>query len=483
MQNKNKTVLTSDERDFYSEYVKKYCAEYERSHMCKPKVYVQTFGCQQNESDSEHIVGIAESLGYEYTEDSSSAELIVFNTCAVREHAELKALSLTGQLKHLKEKNKSLVICICGCMVSQEHRLNDIKNKYPYVDLLFGATTHRRFAEYLGKVLMKRAEPRGKKRLFFFEEDKVIREDIPVRRNSSFKAWVSIMSGCNNFCTYCVVPYVRGRERSRDKDAIIKEVKELASKGYREITLLGQNVNSYASPSDVDYRFPELLRDICKTDGDFWIRFMTSHPKDTTKELIDIMAEGSKVKSRPHIAEHFHLPLQSGSDSILKAMNRRYDREKYLSSVSYMREKIPNIALTTDIIVGFPGESEADFDDTLDMLEKVRYDAIYSFIYSPRRGTPAAEMKQLDDEVKKKRFARMLELQNAISLEKNKEYIGKTEKVLVEGISKTNPDMMTGRNERNRLIHFPVCNLPIGEFAHVEVVEADAFFIKGIVRS
>ena len=440
----------------------------------RPGVYARTFGCQQNEADTERLVGLAESLGYSYTDDPESAELIIFNTCAVREHAELKALSLTGQLKHIKQKNPDLVVCICGCMVSQEHRLNDIKNKYPYVDILFGTAEHERLPLYLANYMKS-----GKRAFYEDAEKPEITENIPVRRESGFKAWVSIMYGCNNFCTYCVVPYVRGRERSRRKECILEEIRGLVEAGYREITLLGQNVNSYGKGLYENYDFADLLADICEIRGDYWIRFMTSHPKDASRKLVDVIAANCGDECRPKIVKQFHLPLQAGSDRVLKAMNRHYDSASYLSLIEYMREKIPDIALSTDIIVGFPTETEDEFDCTLDMLKKVRYDAFFSFIYSVRRGTPAEKMEQVPEDVKGERFKRLLDVQNAISLEKNNEYTGKTERVLVEGRSKTDPDMLTGRNEKNRLVHFRGGDELTGGFADVKIISADTYSLNG----
>ena len=300
-----------------------------------------------------------------------------------------------------------------------------------------------------------------------------------MKREYSFKGWVSIMNGCNNFCTYCVVPSVRGRERSRCKENILSEVRALVESGCKEITLLGQNVNSYGKGLYDDYTFADLLSDICKIKGDYWIRFMTSHPKDASKRLIDVIAENSGDDCKPKIVKQCHLPLQSGSSRILEKMNRHYDREAYLSLIGYMKEKIPDIALSTDIIVGFPTETEEDFSDTLSMLEEVRYDAFFSFIYSIRKGTPAEKMPQVDEAVKKERFARMLDVQNRISNEKNAEYVGKTERVLVEGRSKTDPEMLTGRNEKNRLVHFKGGDSLIGQFALVKVISSDTYCLNG----
>ncbi len=436
-----------------------------------PKAHIRTYGCQQNEADSERIAGMAAEMGYTLTENVEEADLIIVNTCAVREHAELKALSVTGQFKHLKEKKKSLVIGMCGCMVSQEHRKEDIKQKYPYVDFSFGTSMLYRFPEILYTCLTKN------KRAFYLDTASSgnIAEGLPVVRGSAFKAWVSVMYGCNNFCTYCVVPYVRGRERSREKEKILREVSSLAASGYREITLLGQNVNSYGKDLYGDsYDFADLLSDVCKIDGEFMVRFMTSHPKDASKKLIDTMAENDKV------AKQFHLPLQSGSNKILKAMNRVYTKEKYLELVEYMRRKMPDISITTDIIVGFPGESEEDFLETLDALEKVRYDNIFSFLYSPRKGTPAAGMENtVPSDVKNERFERMLKLQNEISNGKNQAYVNTVQRVLVEGRSKTDTTRLTGRNEKNRLIHFEGDDSLIGNMADILVERADTYALYG----
>ncbi len=436
-----------------------------------PIAIVKTFGCQQNEADSERLAGMAEAMGYEISEDESDADLIIVNTCAIREHAELKALSITGQFKHLKNSKPSLIICICGCMVTQEHRLNDIKNKYPYVDFLFGTAELYRFPEFLYKA--KSVDNR-----FFISDsgEGTIAEGLPVKRSNPFKAWLSIMYGCNNFCTYCVVPYVRGKERSRSREEILNETRQLVESGYKEITLLGQNVNSYGKDLGYEYDFADLLSDICKIDGDFIIRFMTSHPKDASHKLIDTIA------GNPKIAKQFHLPLQSGSTKILSDMNRRYTKDSYLELIDYMKAKIPGISLTTDIIVGFPGETEEDFLETLDVLRKVRYDNIYSFIYSPRKGTPAAELEcRVPPEVQSERFDRLLKLQHAISNEINQTVVGETKKILVEGISKNNPEMYTGRCESGRLVHFASDTDLTGEIINVHIDRAETFNLFGTV--
>ncbi len=433
-------------------------------------VYIQTFGCQQNEADSERLAGMAEKMGYSMASSPEQADLLLVNTCAVREHAELKALSKTGQFKHLKAKKPDMLIGICGCMVTQEHRCDDIKNRYPYVDFLFGTSMLYRFPEILFSALTQT------KRSFWLDDSEGnIAEDLPVRRESSFKAWVSIMYGCNNFCTYCVVPYVRGRERSRQPDEILKEVKELADAGYKEITLLGQNVNSYGKDLDIDFDFSDLLCRICEIEGDFMVRFMTSHPKDASHKLIDTMA------ANPKIAKQFHLPLQAGNDRILKAMNRGYTTADYLALVDYMREKMPDIALSTDIIVGFPTETEEEFLDTLEMLKKVRYDSLFSFIYSKRKNTKAAEMEgQISEDVKTNRLTRLIDLQSTISHEKNeKNYEGAVIRVLAEGRSKTDSTKITGRNEKNRLVHFTADDSVIGRYVNVKIIRADTYALLG----
>ena len=434
------------------------------------KVYMLTFGCQQNEADSERLAGMAQEMGYTVTPEKDNADLIIINTCAIREHAEKKALSITGQCKHLKTKNPELIIAICGCMVTQKHRAESIKHSYPYVDILFDTSMVYRFPEILYTKITKQ------KRQFMLDSESKgnIPEGLPQYRENPFKAWLSIMYGCNNFCTYCIVPYVRGRERSRLKEDILREAKELVAKGYKEITLLGQNVNSYGKDLEEEYDFSDLLKDICAIEGDFIIRFMTSHPKDATCKLIDTMASEAKI------AKHFHLPLQAGNNRVLDKMNRRYTREKYLSLIDYMRQKMPDIGLTTDIIVGFPTETEEEFEETLDILRRVGFDNIYSFIYSPRKGTPAAEMDgQVPDEIKGARFQRLLDTQNEISITRNKTYEQKPTKVLVEGWSKTDKTMLTGRNEKNRLVHFKGDESLIGKFVTVMITEAETYSLFG----
>ncbi len=462
-------MATSEEignQKFYTEKVRAAVMQ-----MDAPKACVVTYGCQQNEADSERIAGMLHEMGYAQTRSTAEADIIIVNTCAVRDHAEQKALSITGGYKHLKNKKPSLIIGVCGCMVSKSDMSDRIKQSYPYIDLVFGTEMLWKLPEILYRVMEE------DKRMFFPNlGEPVVAEGVPVLRESGYKAWVSIMYGCNNFCTYCIVPYVRGRERSRRPEDIIEEVRALVKDGYREITLLGQNVNSYGKEFGDGCDFADLLSRICEIEGDFLIRFMTSHPKDASKKLIDVMAANDKI------AKHFHLPVQSGSDRILKEMNRHYDRESYLSLIRYMREKMPDICISTDIIVGFPGETEEDFEDTLSMVREVGYDMMYSFIYSKRTGTPAAEMPdQIPEEITGARFSRLIETQNAISLTRNLPYEDKTVRVLVDGRSKNNPDKFTGRTEGNKIVLFDGDDSMTGSFITVHVSEAQTFALKGEV--
>ena len=430
--------------------------------------FVQTFGCQQNEADSEKFAGMCEAMGYAIVNDPAEADFIVVNTCAIREHAEKRTLSIVGQYKHLKEKNPALVIAVGGCMMAQQHRQEDIKFRYPYVDFVMGPSSLHRLPQLLCQKL------RTGKRIYCPEEaEYTVVEDLPIRRESDYRAWVSVMYGCNNFCSYCIVPYVRGRERSREKDKIVAEVRELVERGYKDITLLGQNVNSYAKDGQHDYDFADLLSELDAIEGDFLLRFMTSHPKDADRKLIDVMA------SSRHIAHQFHLPMQSGSDAILSKMNRRYNTEKYLGIVDYMKGKMPDVTITSDIIVGFPGETEEDFTGTLQMLERVRFDMLYSFIYSPRKGTPAAEMEQVPKDVTAERFERLLALQKDIGKEKNDALVGKTVRVLCDGVSKGNEALYSGRTEGNKIAFFEGDEEDVGNFVNVTIERADAFALYG----
>lgn len=465
-------ILPHEEIEAQRKYVSQIRADNDRfatENGMARRAFVLTFGCQQNEADSEKLMGMAKAMGYALTDRPEDADLILVNTCAIREHAELKALSIVGQYKHLKAKKTSLLIGVCGCMVTQEHRRDEIKHRYPYVDFVFGTSSIHRLPQLICEKLT-----RGK-RVFCPEESAyLVAEGLPIHRESGYRAWVSIMYGCNNFCSYCIVPYVRGRERSREMGAILEEVRGLVADGYKDITLLGQNVNSYGKDSGYPYDFADLLAELDKIDGDYVLRFMTSHPKDADRKLIDVMA------SSRHIARQFHLPMQSGSDKILHVMNRHYDTAKYLDTVRYMREKMPDVTLTSDIIVGFPGETEEDFEGTLSMLRTVEFDMLYSFIYSPRKGTPAAKMDdQIPHDVQSARFERLLVLQNEIGLEKNQQLVGKTVRVLCDGVSKNNAALYAGRTEGNKIAFFEGTPEDTGRFIDFKVERADAYALYG----
>ncbi len=436
--------------------------------------YVQTFGCQQNEADSEKLAGMLLAMGYTLTSIPDDADIILVNTCAIREHAERRALSIIGQYKHLRAKNPDLIIGVCGCLASQEHRREELKMRYPYVTFTLGTAS----LHHLPRVLHDALTERKRFITVDSEEDftKTVAEGAPIVRASTYRAWVSIMYGCNNFCAYCIVPYVRGRERSRRPEDIVAEVQALVDAGYREITLLGQNVNSYGKGSDCD--FADLVRRLDAIEGDWWLSFMTSHPRDASRKLIDAMADGK------HIAHRFHLPLQSGNDRVLRAMNRHYDMERYLDTVNYMRQRMPDVILTSDIIVGFPGETEEEFEDTLRALESIRYDMLYSFIYSPRKGTPAAAWEQVPDDVKSVRFDRLLATQNRIAGELNAPALGTTVRVLCDGPSKSDPTILSGRTEGNKIVFFAGATAPgdpalEGRFVRVHIEKTEPYALYG----
>lgn len=405
--------------------------------------FVETYGCQQNESDSEKIRGMLCDMGYTLTLDLEMADFILYNTCAVRENAELKVFGNIGALKNRKIENPDLIVGVCGCMMQQEHIAKTVKSKYRQVDMVFGTHALYRFPEILSGVMEHR-------RVFdITNEDGSIFEDIRVKRGDLPIANIPIMYGCNNFCTYCIVPYVRGRERSRSAENILADCREVAQRGYTEIMLLGQNVNSYSNDLSDGIRFHELLTKVCEIDGIERIRFITSHPKDISDELISVMAK------EPKICKQLHMPIQSGSNKVLKSMNRKYTKEEYLERLAKVRQAMPDIVLTTDIIVGFPSETNEDFQETIDVLRIAEYDMIYSFIFSKRKGTPAAEMPDcLTDDEKHKNFDEMLLIQNEISRQKNEKYLDKTVKVMVEGISKTNPDALSGRTDGGKIVNF-----------------------------
>lgn len=432
------------------------------------KAYVRSFGCQLNVSDGEKIKGLLKKIGYEFTDDERSADLIILNTCAVRENAEDRVFGIIGSMKHLKEKNPKLIIGISGCMTAQEHIAEKIKKSYSQVDFVLGTSA----LGSLPRLLLDCLE--GKKFSSDTNEYSGFSEVAEQVRESSFKASVPIMFGCNNFCTYCIVPYVRGRERSRRPEDIIREVTQLAADGYKEIMLLGQNVNSYGNDLGGEISFPQLLRRLNEIEGDFVIRFMSSHPKDASKELLDAIIECDKV------GKHLHLPVQSGSNNILSAMNRRYTVEKYLETVDYLRSRIPDFSFTTDIIVGFPNESDDDFDDTLKLMKRVGYDNIYSFIYSKRTGTKAAEIvDKISDETKSRRMRALLELQRSISSESYKRFVGRKMRVLAEGVSKKHEGFLTGKSNEFIIVEFEGDSSLIGSFVDVEIIEAKNWAVIG----
>ena len=430
---------------------------------------VDTFGCQQNEADSERIRGMLREMGYGFTEREAEADVIVLNTCAVREHAEKRVLGNVGALTHTKRAKPDQIIVLCGCMVQQPVMAEKIRRSYRIVDLVFGPQALWRYPELLERVLTERT------RVFAVEEeDGSIAEGLPAVRQKGVKAWLSAMYGCNNYCSYCIVPYVRGRERSRRPEVIVEEARALVASGYRDITLLGQNVNSYGKDLSEDVDFPRLLRMVNGIPGEFVLRFMTSHPKDAGEELFRAMAECEKVEN------HLHLPFQSGSDAILKKMNRRYTKADYLALVELARRYIPDLVVTSDIIVGFPGETEADFLETMDVIERVRFDALFTFIYSKRPGTPAAEMDDPDSrEVKQARFDRLIARQNAISGEIHAGYVGKRVRALVDGVSDRESGLLTARTSGGRLIHLKGGEQRIGEFAPVEITGCNTWALYG----
>ncbi len=439
-----------------------------------PRYYILTFGCQQNEADSERLGGLATAMGYRLTEHMEEADLILVNTCAIREHAEKKALSIIGSCKHIREKNPELIVGIGGCMVTQEYRADKLKNSYPYVSFTFDTGAVHLLPSLVADALD------GRKRRFVHSERFAIAEGLPLARTSKHMAWLSVMYGCNNFCSYCIVPYVRGRERSRQPENILQEAKMLLADGAKDITLLGQNVNSYgrdfalAESPEATPDFADIVRQVCALEGDFRLRFMTSHPKDASDRLIAAIADCPKV------ARHFHLPVQSGSDEILRRMNRKYTSAHYRSLIDRLKAAVPDISITSDIIVGFPGETEEDFEATLNMLRYVEYDMLFSFIYSPRPGTPAADYPdKVPHEVSTARFERLLVLQNDISLRRNSRFMDRTVRVLVEGVSKTDETMLTGRGDPVRPIHFAGDTTLIGQFVDVKITNVTPFTLEG----
>ncbi len=469
-ENKKTHTVSKEELDRQKQFSQKVGSVLSASYKEKPKACVITYGCQQNIADSERIKGMLSQMGYDFTDNRLEAQLIIFNTCAVREHAEDRVFGNVGALKSYKAEHHDAVIALCGCMMQQQHIADKIKKSYPFVDLVFGTHVVHRLPELLYRALT------GKKRVFDITDiDGVIAEGIPVKRDNDAKAWLPIMYGCNNFCSYCIVPYVRGRERSRQKQDIINEFKCLVEQGYKEITLLGQNVNSYGKDLEPKVTFAELLRELNEIDGDFRIRFMTSHPKDCTKELIETMANCDKV------AEHLHLPFQSGSNRVLKVMNRHYTREQYLELIRYARELMGDeLSITSDIIVGFPGETYDEFKETLSLVKEINATQLFTFIYSKREGTPAAKMDDpVPYEEKSRWFKELTDLQETISAAQMKLHEGKTYKCYVYGKGKLGDNYIAARNDGNLIIEFEGDESLIGTFQNIKVIEPLTFVMRG----
>lgn len=453
------------EQEVYMRRTAKLLAE---TYDIPPKACVITFGCQQNVSDSEHLKGMLCGMGYILTSDESQADFIIFNTCAVREHAQDRVYGNIGKVKQLKKDNPKLVAAVCGCMAQQQSVADKIRKSYPYIDIVFGTQVFHRLPEFIYKRL------KGSKRIFELSlENKDIIEDVPVSRDGAYKGWLPIMYGCDNFCTYCIVPYVRGRERSREPEKIIAEARAMVEAGYKDITLLGQNVNSYGKGCSHGVTFAKLLRMINDIDGDFRIRFMTSHPKDCTIELLDTIKECKKV------SRHLHLPVQSGSDRILKLMNRKYDRKSYLELIEAARQRIPDVSLTSDIIVGFPGETYEDFKQTLSLVKEVKYSSLFTFIYSPRQNTPAAAMADPVSRREKGRwFDELLQLQDEIASENVKQQIGKTCRVLCDSVE--GEGVISGHTNGTLSVEFKGGEELLGKFVNIKITEYTNTY-KGVI--
>ena len=434
-----------------------------------PTAYVETYGCQQNEADSEKLRGFLVQSGYAIVQEAEGADVVIMNTCAIREHAEQRVFGNLGALTHTKRRHPGQKVFLCGCMAGETKVSDRIKKSFPHVDGVFSTHHLWQFPEILWNVLS-----RGKRQFYIADEPGSIAEGIPQVRDNTIKSWVSIMYGCNNFCTYCIVPYVRGRERSRKKEDIWAECKCLIENGCKEITLLGQNVNSYGKDLEENVDFADLLAEIAALPGEFLIRFMTSHPRDASRKLFDTMA------SSPKIAKQLHLPFQSGSSRVLKAMNRHYDREKYLDAVNYAKSVMPDLVLTSDVIVGFPGETEEEFEETLSLISQVRYDSLFTFIFSPRPGTPAASMEDpTPKEEKNRRFDKLCTLQNSISEEIHQSYVGKTLRCLVDGVD---GEVLTARTEGGRLVRFAGREDLIGTYQVITVTGATTWSLTGALQ-
>ena len=462
------TVISREELDLQLSFCDKIRA-YWHDRDRVPCAYVETYGCQQNEADSEKIRGILSESGYRICAEAEGADVVVMNTCAIREHAEQRVFGNLGALTHTKRRHPGQKIFLCGCMAGQSHVVERIKKSYPHVDGVFSTHHLWQFPQLLHRVLTA-----GKRTYFVEDEPGSIAEGLPQLRDHTLKAWVSIMYGCNNFCTYCIVPYVRGRERSRKAEDILTECRALIANGTREITLLGQNVNSYGKDLDEGIDFSDLLTMIAQIPGDFLIRFMTSHPRDAGKKLFDTMAASDKI------AKQLHLPFQSGSSRVLKAMNRHYDRKKYLELVSYAKSVMPELVLTSDVIVGFPGETNEEFEETISLIEQVRYDSLFTFIFSPRAGTPAASMEDpTPKEEKNRRFDRLCSVQNSISEQIHSSYVGKTMRCLIDGVD---GNMLTARTEGGRLVRLSGDDALVGCFANITITGSTTWSLTGELK-
>lgn len=461
--------MTAEDLQYQYEYMAKVKNILQHRYPHPPMAHVHSFGCQANVSDGEKIKGMLAEMGYGFTDITDDADFILYNTCAIRKGAEDRVFGNVGELQHNKRNRKEMIIGLCGCMMQQKHVAEKIKKSYPHVDLVFGTHALHKFPQLLYEALTQ------KQRVFCVEDsDNVIAEGLPIRRDGRFKAWIQIMYGCDNFCTYCIVPYVRGREHSRRPEQIVAEARELVHQGYKEITLLGQNVNSYGKGLEGEVSFSKLLRMINDIEGDFRIRFMTSHPKDCTHELIDTIAQCEKV------CRHIHLPVQSGSNRILKLMNRHYTREQYLELVRYAKAKMPDITFTSDIIVGFPSETHEDLLQTIDLIKQVEYDALFTFIYSKRKGTKAAEMDDPVTDNEKSLWFKELQLaQTEVGSRHNAALVGKTLRVLADGVAKSGKGYLTGRTDSNAVVDFKAGEEWIGKFVNVHITKALSWAVLG----
>ena len=457
-------MLKNDEIDIQNKYISKL-----RQIISGKKYYILTMGCNLNENDSEKIAGMLEKIGYNKVDEMNKADLIIFNTCCIRENAEDKVFGKLGEAKKVKEKNNA-IIALCGCMMQQKHIIEKLNKSYPFVDIIFGTHTLHKLPEDLYKLIVAKNKVRD-----VIDIDGEIYEGIPIKRTSKNKALVTIMYGCNNFCTYCIVPYVRGRERSRKAENILSEIQELAKKGYKEITLLGQNVNSYKGNGYKEiYTFADLLRAVNDIDGIEIINFISPHPKDFTDDVIDAIRDCKKI------SRILHLPLQSGSSNVLKLMNRKYTKEGYINLAKKIKHEVPDVVFSTDIIVGFPGETEEDFKDTLDVVKTINFEQVFMFIYSKRVGTPAEKMEnQIDEKVKHERFGRLKQLVEKQLEENNKKYIGTEQEILIEGVSKNNKNTLTGRTKTNKIVILEADDSYIGKIINVKIVSEHMWYLKG----